>query len=105
MLILLLILFLIFTQPIFSQTATPSSILTPTSILATDSAILSTNPVLQDSPISTPTLASESGSVLGATDTANKKSFLPLILICSGGLFLLTPLIIAKIKNGNQENN
>lgn len=39
-------------------------------------------------------------SVLGDT-TTSKKNPLPIIFICIGGLFLLTPLIISKIKHEN----
>lgn len=46
-------------------------------------------------PILTPTLI----PVLGVTINSNKKNYLPLIFICLGALFLLTPLIIAKIKH------
>ncbi|MFA6184965.1 MAG: lamin tail domain-containing protein [Candidatus Shapirobacteria bacterium] len=79
------------------KTITPTKTLTPTSTLATESAIL----VSTETPVPTPTSVPE---VLG-TATTNKKNCLPLIFICLGGLFLLTPLIIAKIKNGDQKNN
>jgi hypothetical protein len=82
-----------------TKTTTPTKILTPTSISATDSAILVATETPFPTSISTPT-----PEVLGAT-TTNKKNLLPLIFICIGGVFLLTPLIIAKIKNETQKNN
>jgi len=75
------------------KTITPTKTLTPTSTLAIESAIL----VSTQTPTLTPTSVPE---VLGTT-VSNKKNYLPLIFICLGGLFLLTPLIIAKIKNEN----
>ena len=81
--------------PTPTKTPTGNSALqnTPTSISATESAIL----VSTETPVSTPTSIPE---VLGTT-TTNKKNYFPLIFICLGGLFLLTPLIIAKIKHEN----
>ena len=91
-----------------TKTPTPTKIITPTKTItptkiATPSAVTPTNFVvstLEDTP--TPVSASE--SVLGAT-TVKKKNFIPLIFICLGGLFLLTPLIIARIKHDSQKNN
>jgi len=53
--------------------------------------------IVEDTPTPTPT----SGLVLGDTtieSTKTKQNWLPLIFIISGGLLLLTPLIITKIK-------
>lgn len=91
-------------SPTPTKAPTPTKTLTPTKIptpsLTTIPIISSTISVSIDAPISTSTPTSESESVLGTT-TTTKKSFLPLALICLGGLLLLTPLIIAKIKHGN----
>jgi len=75
------------------KTTTPTKTPIPTPTLATESAIL----VSTQTPTQTPTPVPE---ILGIT-TTNKKNYLPLVFICLGGLFLLTPLIIAKIKNEN----
>ena len=95
-------------SPTSAPTSTPTKIPTPTKIItptktitptkiATPSAVTPTDFVVS-TPANTPTPVSDSESVLGAT-TAKKKSFIPLIFICLGGLFLLTPLIIARIKH------
>lgn len=69
-----------------SAEATASVILEPTIITNTPTEKILTN---------TPT--PNSGSILGE-DTKTKQNFLPLIFICLGAIFLLAPLIIAKIK-------
>lgn len=72
-----------------SPTSTPTENVTPTTIDQNQNIqnTLSENP--------TPTLE----PILGVITNSNKKNYLPLILICLGALFLLTPLIIAKIKH------
>lgn len=69
----------------------PSTEATISAIITSDNEI--STPTLTDTPTITPT----SSPVLGTTTT--KKNFIPLILISLGGLFLLAPLIIAKIKS------
>lgn len=74
---------------------TPTEIITPTPIIEIPTEIPT------DIPISTPTF----GTVLGES-TSPKKNFIPLIFICLGGIFLLAPLIITKIKsNSNVKKN
>lgn len=64
---------------------------------ATISAVTnSTEIAIEETPTEIPN-TSTPGMVLGETTT--KKNFIPLILISLGGLFLLAPLIIAKIKS------
>lgn len=53
----------------------------------------------QNTPTQEPNPNTE--SVLGTTTTIKKNNYLPLVFICLGALFLLTPLIIAKIKHEN----
>ena len=94
--------------PTIKPTATPTIDLnkyTP-SPNASISAILEPTEIIEDiSPteeiIATPT--TETAQVLG--ETTSKKNILPLIFICLGGLFLLTPLIIAKIKSKPHEKD
>ena len=64
-----------------------SPIIEPTDIFET--------PIPTEESTSTPT--PDSGSVLG--ESSPKKNIIPLIFICLGALFLLTPLIITKIKS------
>jgi Lamin Tail Domain len=73
-----------------SDESTISAILEPTEIIKT---------INKEKIKNTP--PSNNGSVLGETITT-KKNFIPLFFICLGGLFLLAPLIIAKIKNKDQ---
>lgn len=94
--------------PTTKPTATPTVDLnkyTP-SPNASVSAILEPTEIVENiSPTEelTPTPISDIGSVLG--ESTPKKNILPLIFICLGGLFLLTPLIIAKIKSKPHEKN
>ena len=95
-------------SPTKTPTPTPTKILTPTPIpdlnlyttsdQASVSAILDpieeVTPTIEETPI--PTTNQNQTSVLG--DDTTKKNFLPLIFICLGGVFLLTPLIATKIK-------
>jgi hypothetical protein len=80
--------------PTLILTLTPTII--PTDILT---STLELSPTIELSLTEIPTPTSE--SVLGTTTNYNKKNYLPLIFICLGALFLLTPLIIAKIKHEN----
>ncbi|MDD2482911.1 MAG: lamin tail domain-containing protein [Candidatus Shapirobacteria bacterium] len=83
-----------------TPTKTPS--LTPTETVTPFSTppeeVILTNLSDQNTPTENPTPTSN--SVLGVTKT-NNKNYLPLIFICLGAFFLLTPLILAKIKHEN----
>lgn len=96
-----------------TKTPTPTKIITPTKI-ATPSTITPT-PTSKNSPLPqgempegqmgfspTPEILGVSNSI---PDIKTKKNIIPLFLICLGGLFLLTPLIIARIKHESQKNN
>lgn len=73
--------------------------LTPTPKTATISAILEPTQISEITEIPTITLIPTIGEILGeSTKSATKKNFLPLIFIILGGILLLTPLIISKIK-------
>jgi len=83
-------------SPTNTPTIIPTKILTPTStpienIVPTPDQNISSELIENSTP--TPE------SVLGVTANSDKKNYLPLIFICLGALFLLTPLIIAKIKH------
>lgn len=80
---------------------TPTKISTPTPTPIETETPAET--IFNSTSTSTPSPIPE---VLGVSDTQKtKRKFLPLIFICIGGLFLLTPLIIAKIKHGSQKDN
>lgn len=85
--------------PTLTPTKIPTPTLTPIPIEATISAVL--EPIeITESPIITLIATSNqiiSDSTKGAKNTT-KKTFLPLIFIILGGVLLLTPLIISKIK-------
>jgi hypothetical protein len=70
-----------------SDESTISAIFEPSSVI---------NSVTEEITLDTVTPTSE--PILGET-TTTKRNFLPLIFICLGGIFLLAPLIIAKIKS------
>lgn len=100
-----------YTAPTNTPTPTPTliSTLTPTptvdqtkfnpSDIATESAII--EPISEPNyltPSLTPT-TSPTGSVLGDNITnTTQKSYLPLILIISGGILLTSPIVISKLK-------
>jgi hypothetical protein len=111
-------------SPTLIPTSTPIPINTPTSTIkptatptidlnkytpspnASVSAVLEPTETVQVIiPTQEPTIISieDSGLVLG--EDTSQKNILPLIFICLGGLFLLTPLIIAKIKSRSNEKN
>lgn len=94
-----------------AATSTPTYSPTPTidkskyvpDELATASAIVepTTEPnFLSPTPTSKPTPTSIDGLVLGDSTSlpSSKKNYFPLILIVSGGLLLISPVIISKIK-------
>lgn len=100
--------------PTFTPTPIPTStpIPTPTNT-PTPTKIPTSTPIPTITPISTPSTAltpiideilntpTLEPMILGETTTIEnitKKNFLPLILIISGGILLLSPLIITKIK-------
>ena len=92
--------------PTKTPTPTPTEAPTPT-ITPTETIVPFLTSTEEPSPLdlsdqNTPTenLNPTSSSVLGATKS-NNKNYLPLIFICLGALFLLTPLIIARIKHEN----
>ena len=96
-------------SPTLTPTPTPTKIptptikltLTPTPKIATISAIIEATETTEATETPTITIISTSGEILGesiSTKSATKKNFLPLIFIVSGGILLLTPLIISKIK-------
>lgn len=99
--------------PTLTPTQTPTPTITPTKIptvtptptdepipTAAIEPIDTTNTPTEE--ILTPTITQIPAQelILGET-TTSKKNPLPLIFICIGALFLLTPLIIAKIKHEN----
>jgi len=82
-----------------TPTPTSTSTPTPTAIISQDS--ISTTPFYNGSTVNIETPTSTIESILGETttlETTSKKNFLPLILIIGGGVLLLCPLIITKIK-------
>jgi len=82
--------------PTPTKTSTPTVTITP-SLVPTEELML-TDLSDQNTPTENPTPTPN--SVLGVTKT-NNKNYLPLVFICLGAFFLLTPLIIAKIKHEN----
>lgn len=94
--------------PTKTNTPTPTKIIIPTPskipqnselVESTISAILESAEAPEATETPTITLVPTSGEILGdSTKSATKKNFLPLIFIISGGVLLLTPLIISKIK-------
>lgn len=95
--------------PTNSPTSTPTKIptptikltLTPTPKIATVSAIIEPTETTEATETPTITIIPTSGEILGestSTKSAARKNFLPLIFIVLGGILLLTPLIISKIK-------
>lgn len=90
-------------------TSTPTPTLTPTKIPTLTPTVTPTKipiPTLEISPFITSIPTPE---ILGTSTTVpsvkSSQKIFPLIFICLGGLFLLTPLIIAKIKSGSEKNN
>ena len=82
--------------PTKTPTPTPTLSPTPTPTPTSTPTIIITPKTTTSNFISTP-----SGSVLGEVttiETTTKKNFLPLVLIIGGGVLLLSPLIITKIK-------
>jgi hypothetical protein len=70
-----------------------------------DSALSVSSPdSISDSNTPTETPTPTTGSVLGETASSIKTNFLPLIFIVSGGMLLLSPLVITKIKNAKNKN-
>lgn len=93
--------------PTRASTPTPTLTPTPTKIPTPTKTEIPTPTIIISNIDSTPTpnpATPKPESILGTT-TTNKKKYFPLILICLGGLFLLTPLIIAKLKHEDKENN
>lgn len=87
--------------PTPTKIPTPTIKITPTKIPteATISAILEPTQIPEVTETPTVMATPTSGETLGdATQSATKKNFLPLIFIVLGGILLLTPLIISKIK-------
>lgn len=85
--------------PTKKPTSTPTIFITPT---PTISDILSETPSLEDlTPSNLETETSNSDQILGESDSLENKlnqNFLPIILIISGGVLLLSPLLFSKIK-------
>lgn len=77
-------------------TPTPTDEPIPTAVIEP----LDTTTIAEEIPTPTITQIPAQELILGET-TTSKKNPLPLIFICIGGLFLLTPLIISKIKHEN----
>jgi hypothetical protein len=80
------------TRYIIDEEATASAIIEP----QTEASFLSPTSALQ------PTPKIISGLVLGestSSSSVTKKNYFPLILIISGGLLLITPVIITKVKS------
>ena len=75
-------------------TPTPTDEPIPTAVIEP----INTTTLTEATPIPTIAPTSAQELILGET-TTSKKNPLPLIFICIGALFLLTPLIIAKIKH------
>jgi len=75
----------------YTSTATESAIIEPKS----ESSFLTPTATV-------PTPTATSGVILGDSDTTNntkKRNYLPLILIIGGGILLISPTVIAKIKS------
>lgn len=89
--------------PTNTPTLTPTNTSTPTPNLnkykATESATASVTMVpIEEELLETPT-GKPTGVVLGQSQSVtNKKNYLPLILVIGGGLLLLTPVFITKLK-------
>ncbi len=94
--------------PTPTRTPTPTKIPTPTE---NETPTPNISPLYQgEIPINQEKGFDTTPEILGVSNShpdvsKSNKKILPLVFICLGGLFLLTPLIIAKIKNGHQEDN
>jgi len=83
---------------------TPTSTPTPTATVTPElTPSIEPTPIITDFPSSTQkiensTESSNPGSVLGESSETVKRNFLPVILIFSGAILLLSPLIISKLK-------
>ena len=84
-----------------TKTPTPTKIITPTKTI-TPTPTETTTIEYGQTDVSVLTPITPTPEILGVSTTTppqSTKKILPLILICAGGLFLLTPLIIVKIKH------